>query len=293
MKLSWCQALPAAILVLDVATASKCKHSPSGLSSSSSSTDISTTSSSEQESTSSSVSVEVIITTTIETSSSASSSVPSSSTSSDAEPSSSSSSQSSDDSFSATPTSSSATLTQSPSFSATTLSSSVVVDQCSVGLLDRGGAPNLADRLADCSAYNTWTVTPLTSTTATEWYSTSWSYTSTSTETITTTSPSPVQVLSKRTMTPHGGVTATGLDGTVTVRPTDIPAYMSAYCDGYEAYFDACSEGGVVAATSTAPVVTSTTTESLVQTCYGNYIFTKYIGIPFPFFPADPVTTMP
>ncbi|KAK8071373.1 hypothetical protein PG997_011576 [Apiospora hydei] len=234
MKLSWSQALPAAILVLDVATASKCKHSPSGLSSSS--TSISTTSSSEPENTSSSVSVEVIITTTIETSSSSSSSA------SDAE-SSSSSSDSSSASFSATSTTSSATLTQSSSSSATTLSSSVVVDQCSVGLLDRGGAPNLADRLADCSAYNTWTVTPLTSTTATEWYSTSWSFTSTSTETITTTSPSPVQVFSKRTMTPHGGVTATGLDGTVTVRPTDIPTYMSAYCGGYEAYFDACSEG--------------------------------------------------
>ncbi|KAK8024553.1 hypothetical protein PG993_012619 [Apiospora rasikravindrae] len=289
MKLSWSQALPAAILVLDVATASKCKHSPSGLSSSS--TSISTTSSSEPESTSSSVSVEVIITTTIESSSSSSSSVASSS--SDAEPeSSSSSSESSSESFSATPTSSSATLTQSSSFSATTLSSSVIPNTCSAGVLATAGTPDLASRLADCSAYNKWTVTPPTSlTTTTTWYSTSWSFTSTETVTITTTSPSPLNFFSKRTIT-HGGVTATGMDGTVTVRPTGIPDYASAYCDGYEAYFDACSEG-VSAATSTAPRVTSTTTESLVQTCYGNYIFTKYLGVPFPFFEPPAVTTLP
>ncbi|KAK8073291.1 hypothetical protein PG994_004190 [Apiospora phragmitis] len=97
--------------------------------------------------------------------------------------------------------------------------------------------------------------------------------------TITTTSP-PV-IFSKRTIT-HGGATATGLDGTVTVRPTGIPSYASAYCDSYEEYFSACSDGGITASTTTAPTVTSTTTETEIHTCYGSYIFTKYLGIPFP-----------
>ncbi|KAK8073283.1 MFS general substrate transporter [Apiospora phragmitis] len=150
----------------------------------------------------------------------------------------------------------------------------------SAGVLATTGSPGLAVRLADCSALITWTVTPPASlTTATEYYTTTTSYTTTETVVVTTTSPSP---LAKRTFTHGAGVTATGLDGTATVRSTGIPVYASAYCDSYEAYYSACSDGGVTAATITAPAVTSTSTESLVMTCYGSYIFTKYLGIPFP-----------
>ncbi|KAK8102263.1 hypothetical protein PG984_015409 [Apiospora sp. TS-2023a] len=84
--------------------------------------------------------------------------------------------------------------------------------------------------------------------------------------------------LAKRT----GSVTATGSDGTVTVRPTAMPDYAARYCGSYEEYFSACSEGGVAAATVTAPATTTTATETVVITRLGSYIFTKYLGIPFP-----------
>ncbi|KAK7972296.1 hypothetical protein PG988_006430 [Apiospora saccharicola] len=84
--------------------------------------------------------------------------------------------------------------------------------------------------------------------------------------------------LAKRT----GSVTATGLDGTVTVRPTAMPDYAARYCGSYEEYFSACSAGGVAAATVTAPATTATATETVVITRLGSYIFTKYLGIPFP-----------
>lgn len=67
----------------------------------------------------------------------------------------------------------------------------------------------------------------------------------------------------------------------MTVKPTVTPSYAT-YCDGYEEYFSACSDGGVTAVTSTAPVVTTTATSTVVITCPVSFLFTKYIGVPFP-----------
>ncbi|KAK7973244.1 hypothetical protein PG988_007378 [Apiospora saccharicola] len=114
-------------------------------------------------------------------------------------------------------------------------------------------------------------------------------FTTTTTETTTTvtttvsgSSPPP---LAKRTFTAAGGgVTGTGLDGTVTVRPTATPDYAGAYgCDSYEEYYSACVDGlGVSARTTTAPAETKTATSTVIITCVGSYIFTKYLGMPFP-----------
>lgn len=118
-------------------------------------------------------------------------------------------------------------------------------------------------------------------------------FTTTTTETSTTItvtesgfSPAPV---TKRVTAAAAGVTGTGLDGTVTVRPTGTPAYAGAYCDSYEDYYRACSDGGVLAQTTTAPAQTATATSTVILTCVGSYYFTKYLGIPFPtmFIPGE------
>ncbi|KAK9414331.1 hypothetical protein SUNI508_11293 [Seiridium unicorne] len=113
------------------------------------------------------------------------------------------------------------------------------------------------------------TVTPLvtTVTTTTSTTTLSSSTTFTATTTITTTSPSPH---AKR-----GGVTATGMDGTITVKPTEVPDYVT-YCGGYEQYYSACSGAEITAVTTTTEVSTSTIT------CFLSSIFTTYLGIPFP-----------
>ncbi|KAK9800095.1 hypothetical protein SCARD494_01888 [Seiridium cardinale] len=114
--------------------------------------------------------------------------------------------------------------------------------------------------------------TTVTTTTLTTTNSDSTTFTATTT--ITTTSPSP---LAKR-----GGVTATGMDGTITVKPTDVPDYVT-YCDGYEQYYSACSDAEVTAVTTTASALTTTTEVSTeVITCFMSRIFTTYLGIPFP-----------
>lgn len=105
-------------------------------------------------------------------------------------------------------------------------------------------------------------------------------YAATGTESIITIPTTTRAPHAKRTA--DGRVTATGLDGTVTVRPTAMPAYAARYCGSYEEYFRACSEGGVAAATVTAPAATTTATETVVVTRLGSYIFTKYLGVPFP-----------
>lgn len=150
-------------------------------------------------------------------------------------------------------------------------------NRCSAGILAPTRALGRAARLAECAALNQWTVTPPSSVVTETIRSQFVDYLATSTETIMATTTTPTQ-LAKRT----GSVTATGLDGTVTVRPTGMPAYASRYCGSYEEYFSACSEGGVAAATVTAPASTTTTTETVVVTRLGSYIFTKYLGIPFP-----------
>ncbi|KAK8067539.1 hypothetical protein PG996_006651 [Apiospora saccharicola] len=151
-------------------------------------------------------------------------------------------------------------------------------NRCAAGILSPTRAPGRAVRLADCAVLNQWTVTPPSSVVTETIRSQFVDYTATSTGTIiipTTTIPTP---LAKRT----GSVTATGLDGTVTVRPTAMPDYAARYCGSYEEYFSACSAGGVAAATVTAPATTATATETVVITRLGSYIFTKYLGIPFP-----------
>lgn len=73
----------------------------------------------------------------------------------------------------------------------------------------------------------------------------------------------------------------TGTDGTVTVKPTEIPTYAT-YCDSYEDYYDACADLGATAVTTTAPPQTTTTTSSTLVTCWASSVFTVYFGIPFP-----------
>ncbi|KAH8668994.1 hypothetical protein BX600DRAFT_461083 [Xylariales sp. PMI_506] len=181
----------------------------------------------------------------------------------------------------------SSTISESTSSSASTVSTSI--DQCSVGLLDATGVPDLALRMNDCSILNVVTVTPPEVTqSTTEVVFTSTNFT-TITTTVTTTSPSPtssVEPLRKR----DGGVTATGLDGTVTVKPTQIPTYAT-YCDSYESYYDACSDLGITASTTTAAVQTSFIVSTEVITCFMSSVFTVYLGIPFPTFGSSTTTT--
>ncbi|KAK8037354.1 hypothetical protein PG991_000700 [Apiospora marii] len=284
MKFSWSQALPVAILALEVSAGKKCQHNPSALSSASLSSFVGVTTTSSEDIASSSSSTSSSLTTSSASSSTESSSTESSSTESSSSSASTTSSElSTSSSFTASSSSSSATLTQS-SASVTTLSSSIILDKCSAGLLGTTGLPDRASRLADCSALNMVTVTPPTQTTTEMTYTTSWS----TTVTVTESGSSPAPVI-KRMTAAAAGVTATGLDGTVTVRPTGTPLYAGAYCDSYEGYYSACSDGGVLAQTTTAPAQTATATSTVVIPCMGSYIFTQYLGIPFPtmFIPGE------
>ncbi|KAK7917855.1 hypothetical protein PG985_011463 [Apiospora marii] len=170
----------------------------------------------------------------------------------------------------------------SPFESGSAMTSVVIADRCSAGISAPTRAPGRAARLADCAALNQWTVTPPSSVVTETIRSQFVDYTATSTETLIITATTTPTAAPRAKRTDNGRVTATGLDGTVTVRPTAMPAYAARHCGSYEEYFRACSAGGVAAATVTAPAATTTATETVVVTRLGSYLFTKYLGVPFP-----------
>ncbi|KAI0127224.1 hypothetical protein BJ170DRAFT_732914 [Xylariales sp. AK1849] len=267
MKLYSLFVLPAA-LVFDAAIASRCK--PHTISSSTASTS------------SSVISPSTLSTSSPPTSSYASSST-SSLTSSRDESYSTSSSISSMNSASISSTDSStsvsSTTTSQPQSSSTTSSSmttsslassttsSTSSNICSATPLAAEGRPELSSRLSDCSNLNTVTVTPPAVTTTDISFTTTDILTGTTT--ITTTSPSPAA------FTKRDGVTMTGDDGTVTVSPTEIPAYAT-YCDEPAEYYSACSEAGITAVTTTAPVPTVTSTTTIYWDTLSDYAGPSY-----------------
>ncbi|RGP76882.1 hypothetical protein FLONG3_4965 [Fusarium longipes] len=133
----------------------------------------------------------------------------------------------------------------------TSAESTASVDSCVVGIGGLGGQPPKSSRLSDCSALNIVTVSPLPVTTT----------------------------VVKRELAvriPTGRYTgqptintlvgrAEGEPTATTIQPTEVPTYAT-YCDSPEAYYEACSEAGVTAFTTTLPTETSTT-ETTVTDC--------------------------
>ncbi|KAM0243947.1 hypothetical protein ACHAP5_006710 [Fusarium lateritium] len=145
-----------------------------------------------------------------------------------------------------------ATITSKETTSSETTSQSAGVTSsaniCLAGLNDPNGIPDVESRLDDCSAYNTVTVSPLTSTST---------------------------VLKRRVYyqiptawaTPQPKITKRADDPTdTTIFPTDVPSYAT-YCDSPSEYYEACSEAGVTAFTTTLPEPDATTTTSTSNGC--------------------------
>ncbi|KAM0231411.1 hypothetical protein ACHAPO_008521 [Fusarium lateritium] len=119
---------------------------------------------------------------------------------------------------------------------------------CVAGLNDPNGQPDVESRIQDCSAYNTVTVSPFASTTTLVkrrvYYQipTAWA-------------------------TPQPKITRRADDPTdTTIFPTEIPSYAT-YCDSPSEYYEACSEAGVTAFTTTLPEPDTTTTTSTSNGC--------------------------
>ncbi|KAL4724392.1 hypothetical protein ACLX1H_009006 [Fusarium chlamydosporum] len=119
---------------------------------------------------------------------------------------------------------------------------------CVAGLNNPNGQPDLQSRINDCSAYNTVTVSPLASTST---------------------------VLKRRVYyqiptawaTPQPKITKRADDPTdTTIFPTDVPSYAT-YCDSPSEYYEACSEAGVTAFTTTLPEPDATTTTTTSNGC--------------------------
>ncbi|RGP63995.1 hypothetical protein FSPOR_8323 [Fusarium sporotrichioides] len=122
------------------------------------------------------------------------------------------------------------------------------VNVCVDGLRDPNGQPDLQSRISDCSAYNTVTVSPFTST---------------------------ATVVKRRVYyqiptawaTPQPKITKRADDPTdTTIFPTIVPSYAT-YCDSPSEYYEACSEAGVTAFTTTLPEPDTTTTTSTSNGC--------------------------
>ncbi|KAH7184757.1 uncharacterized protein B0J16DRAFT_122115 [Fusarium flagelliforme] len=143
------------------------------------------------------------------------------------------------------------TTTQEATSSETTSQSAGITSSanvCFAGLSDPNGQPDVDSRISDCSAYNTVTVSPFASTTT---------------------------VLKKRVYyqiptawaTPQPKITKRADDPTdTTIFPTEIPSYAT-YCDSPEEYFEACSETGVTAFTTTLDEPETSTTTSTSDGC--------------------------
>ncbi|PTD07842.1 hypothetical protein FCULG_00005295 [Fusarium culmorum] len=133
----------------------------------------------------------------------------------------------------------------------TEASTTAFADACVVGVGGPDGEPPLTSRIADCSAFNVVTVSPLPVTTTvvkrelavripTGKY----------------TGQPVINTLARRA---EGEPTAT------TILPHKVPGYAG-YCDSPEAYYEACSKAGVTAFTTTLSTST-TTTETTVTDC--------------------------
>ncbi|KAH6949458.1 hypothetical protein HG530_014515 [Fusarium avenaceum] len=141
--------------------------------------------------------------------------------------------------------------TQEVTSSETTSQSTEVTSSanvCLAGLNDPNGQPDVESRISDCSAYNTVTVSPLASTST---------------------------VLKRRVYyqiptawaTPQPKITKRADDPTdTTIFPTEVPSYAT-YCDSPSEYYEACSEAGVTAFTTTLPEPDATTTTSTSNGC--------------------------
>ncbi|KAM0547533.1 hypothetical protein ACHAPJ_010277 [Fusarium lateritium] len=145
----------------------------------------------------------------------------------------------------ATKTSEEVTSAERTSHSAGVTSS---VDACVEGIRDSNGQPDLQSRIHDCSVYNTVTVSPLTST---------------------------ATIVKRRVLyqmptawaTPQPMIRRRADDPTdTTIFPTSVPPYAT-YCDSPSDYFEACSEAGVTAVTTTLPEPDTTTTTSTSDIC--------------------------
>ncbi|KAJ4246354.1 hypothetical protein NW762_013705 [Fusarium torreyae] len=145
----------------------------------------------------------------------------------------------------ATKTSEEITSTETTSHFAEATSS---VDACVEGILNLNGQPDLQSRIHDCSVYNTVTVSPLTST---------------------------ATIVKRRVLyqvptawaTPQPMIRRRADDPTdTTIFPTSVPPYAT-YCDSPSDYYEACSEAGITAVTTTLPKPDTTTTTSTSDVC--------------------------
>ncbi|KAF5716209.1 hypothetical protein FMUND_6469 [Fusarium mundagurra] len=108
-------------------------------------------------------------------------------------------------------------------------------DSCAESLRNAGGGPRFTDRIADCQEFNVVTVS---------------SYQVTMT----------VKKRGNVIIIPTNPIVrrAEG-EAATTIFPTGVPAYAT-YCDSPSAYYEACSEFGVTAFTTTIPEPTTTET---------------------------------
>ncbi|KAF5553744.1 hypothetical protein FPHYL_8658 [Fusarium phyllophilum] len=108
-------------------------------------------------------------------------------------------------------------------------------DSCAQSLADAEGGPEFTDRIADCQEFNVVTVS---------------SYQVTMT----------VKKRGNVIIIPTNAIVrrAEG-EAATTIFPTGVPAYAT-YCDSPSAYYEACSEFGVTAFTTTIPEPTTTET---------------------------------
>ncbi|KAF5000923.1 hypothetical protein FGRMN_1380 [Fusarium graminum] len=141
--------------------------------------------------------------------------------------------------------------TISPTETITSAATTTSADACLVGIGGTNGLPPREDRLSDCSALYTVTVSP---------------YTITSTilkrelavriPTGRYTGQPVINTLARRA---EGDETAT------TIQPTGVPTYAT-YCDSPSDYYEACFEAGITGFTTTLPTPT-TSTSSTVTDC--------------------------
>ncbi|KAF5664982.1 hypothetical protein FHETE_6842 [Fusarium heterosporum] len=131
-----------------------------------------------------------------------------------------------------------------------TAATTTSADACLLGIGGTNGLPPREDRLSDCSALYTVTVSP---------------YTITST------------VLKRELAVriPTGRYTgqpvintlvrrAEGEETATTIQPTDVPTYAT-YCDSPSDYYEACSEAGITGFTTTLPTPTTSTSSTITD----------------------------
>ncbi|KAF4943989.1 hypothetical protein FSARC_14795 [Fusarium sarcochroum] len=141
--------------------------------------------------------------------------------------------------------------TEETTFAETTSNSAGVtssVDACVEGLRNPNGQPDVQSRIHDCSVYNTVTVSPLTST-------------------ATLVKRRVLYQMPTAWATPQPMIRRRADDPTdTTIFPTSVPPYAT-YCDSPSEYYEACSEAGVTAFTTTLPEPETTTTTSTKDIC--------------------------